>query len=456
MSFWRRLALAAACVLALVSPAAAAKRVALVIGNAAYANAPALANPANDASDVAEKLKELGFEVIVGLNTDKRAFDSKLREFSTALESADAAILFYAGHGLQIAGRNYLVPTDAKLERERDVEFEAVSLDFILKQMELERASQTNIVFLDACRNNPLARNLSRTMGTRAVSIGSGLAETVAGVGTFISYSTQPGNVALDGNGRNSPFAEALVKRIREQGKSLTSLMIDVRRDVVSATDGKQVPWDHSALTGEFFFDPSAKREDNAALQGEVEALKKQLADKASQGASAAAATTLVMLRQRVAQMKDETRRDWDHVFELQRSEAGSGNDRKRMEVFQEIGRLQIGIVKRGKDKAELETEIAKLEKETGSVTEAPGAQTPGTKSPETPARALAPPGDGKEVGQEAPTTGATASISPTVKPVERAEQKSAKSAPKARKPVAQHKRSTKAEPALGVRPFWE
>ena len=129
-------------------------------------------------------------------------------------------MLFYAGHGPQIAGRNYLVPIDAKLERERDVEFETVSLDFILKQMELERASKTNIVFLDACRNNPLARNLARTMGTRAVGVGAVSRETVAGVGTFISYSTQPGNVALDGSGRNSPFAEALVKRIREPGKS--------------------------------------------------------------------------------------------------------------------------------------------------------------------------------------------------------------------------------------------
>ncbi|MEQ1716534.1 MAG: caspase family protein, partial [Hyphomicrobium sp.] len=155
-------------------PAAAARRVALVVGNSAYVHASPLANPANDAADMAGKLKDQGFEVITGVDLDKRAFDAKIRDFSHALEQAETAMLFYAGHGLQIAGRNYLIPTDAKLERERDVEFEAVSLDFVLKQMEIDRDSKTSIIFLDACRNNPLARNLARSMGTRGASIGSG------------------------------------------------------------------------------------------------------------------------------------------------------------------------------------------------------------------------------------------------------------------------------------------
>ena len=190
---------------------------ALVIGNSAYLNAAALANPANDASDIGEALKDTGFELILGLDLDKRGFDAKVREFSRLLPQAEAGVLFYAGHGLQVAGRNYLVPIDARLQTERDLDFETVSLEFILRQMELDREGKTNIVFLDACRDNPLARNLARSMGTRSASIGSGLAQVQTGVGTFIAYSTQPGNVALDGQGRNSPFTAALLDGLRNR-----------------------------------------------------------------------------------------------------------------------------------------------------------------------------------------------------------------------------------------------
>ena len=239
---------------ALALPADAAKRVALVIGNAAYSQAGTLTNPVNDATDVANALKKFGFEVILGLDLDRRSFDEKIRAFSNALEDADAAVLFYAGHGLQVAGHNYLVPVDAGLSSERDLDFETISLDFVLKQMEVGREGKTNIVFLDACRDNPLSRNLARSMGTRSASVGQGLAEVQTGVGTFIAYSTQPGNVALDGAGRNSPFTAALSSRVQERGRNLTALMIEVRRDVLKATGGRQVPWDHSALTSDFFF----------------------------------------------------------------------------------------------------------------------------------------------------------------------------------------------------------
>ena len=227
---------------AVASPARAEKRVALVIGNAAYTTANPLANPTNDAGDISASLKQLGFEVVLGLDLDKSAFDAKVREFARALDGADTGLLFYAGHGLQVAGQNYLVPVDAKLESERDLDFEAVRLDFILKQMELGREDKTNIVFLDACRDNPLARNLARSMGTRSASIGKGLAQVQTGVGTFISYSTQPGNVAVDGKGRNSPFTAALAKHVTAQGRNLTAIMIDVRKDVISSTGGQQVP----------------------------------------------------------------------------------------------------------------------------------------------------------------------------------------------------------------------
>ena len=185
------------------------------MGNSAYVHAAVLPNPVNDAGDMAKALTEVGFEVILGLDLGKRRFDAKVRDFARALERRTWPLFFYAGHGLQASGRNYLMPVDASLQGERDLDFEAVSVDFVLKQMELEREGKTNVVFLDACRDNPLARNLARSMGTRSAAIGQGLAQVQTGVGTFIAYSTQPGNVALDGKGRNSPFTAALTKGLK-------------------------------------------------------------------------------------------------------------------------------------------------------------------------------------------------------------------------------------------------
>jgi Caspase domain/PAN domain len=133
-----------------------------------------------------------------------------------------------------------------------------VKLEFVLRQMEIDREGKTTIVMLDACRDNPLTRNLARSMGTRSAGIGRGLAAASTGLGTFIAYSTQPGNVALDGKGRNSPFTSALVKHMGAKGRNLPATMIEVRKEVVAATGGQQVPWDHSALTGDFFFAPGA------------------------------------------------------------------------------------------------------------------------------------------------------------------------------------------------------
>ena len=233
-------------------PALAEKRVALVVGNSAYQFADALANPQHDATDVAAALKKLGFEVIDGLDLDKSAFDRKLRDFATALSGATAGLFFYAGHGMQVAGQNYLVPVDAQLANASALEFEMIKLEVVQRIMENE--TSTNILFLDACRNNPLARNLARAMGTRSAEIGRGLAPVVSGVGTLISFSTQPGNVASDGAGRNSPFAGALVKRVATSKDDLSAILINVRNDVIKETQSKQVPWEHSALRGRFYF----------------------------------------------------------------------------------------------------------------------------------------------------------------------------------------------------------
>ena len=225
---------------------------------APISNAPALANPMNDARDMAAALKSVGFDVVEALDADRRKLDGAMRVFTDKLANADVALFFYAGHGLQVGAQNYLVPIDAKLERERDLEFETVKLDFVLRQMEIEREGKTTIVILDACRDNPLTRNLARSMGTRSAGIGRGLAAASTGLGTFIAYSTQPGNVALDGQGRNSPFTAALVKHMADKGHNLPATMIEVRKEVVAATGGAQVPWDHSALTGDFYFAPGA------------------------------------------------------------------------------------------------------------------------------------------------------------------------------------------------------
>ena len=198
----------------MLTPASAEKRVALIVGNTHYEHSPALTNPANDAEDVAGVLRSLGFEVLLGLDLDKRAFDLKVRDFALALSQADTALFFYAGHGLQVSLQNYLVPVDAKIARSGP-RLRGCPARFHPEADGTRTRGQDNIVFLDACRDNPFTETLARTMGTRAISIGRGLAEVQTGVGTFIAYSTQPGNVASDGSGRNSPFAAALKRHLQ-------------------------------------------------------------------------------------------------------------------------------------------------------------------------------------------------------------------------------------------------
>jgi formylglycine-generating enzyme required for sulfatase activity len=246
---------AIALLLLMVLPAQAEKRVALVIGNSAYQHTPTLINPKNDATDMVAALKMHGFQVLEGFDLDKAAFDRKVRDFAVALSTAQVGVLFYAGHGLQVSGHNYLVPIDAQLFSASALDFEMVRLDLVHRTM--EREAQTNILFLDACRDNPLARNLARAMGTRSAEIGRGLAHVESGVGTLISFSTQPGNVALDGTGRNSPFAGALVKQLTSTNDDLFAILVAVRNDVMRETQRKQVPWEHSALTGRFYFSGS-------------------------------------------------------------------------------------------------------------------------------------------------------------------------------------------------------
>lgn len=239
-------------VLAAAPATLAQERVALVIGNSAYHHAAPLDNPKNDAVDMATALTKLGFRVIEGIDLDKAAFDRKVAEYATSLRGAAVGLFFYAGHGLQVGGHNYLVPIDAKADTAAALDFQMVRLDLVQRTM--EREAQTNVLFLDACRDNPLARNLARGMGTRSADIGRGLAPAESGVGTLISFSTQPGNVALDGTGRNSPYSGALAKHMASSRDDLSAILIAVRNEVMQETQKKQVPWEHSALTGRFYF----------------------------------------------------------------------------------------------------------------------------------------------------------------------------------------------------------
>ncbi len=220
-----------------------------MIGNSGYEHVTQLTNPDNDAKGMAEKLTSLDFEVVTGTNLSLRDMRKTVREFIAKLEGADLALFFYAGHGLQVNGENYLVPIDAELNSYVDLEFEAMPANLILNAM--EHSTKVNLVFLDACRNNPLAENLARSMGTRSGSVGRGLAKIGSGVGSLISFATQPGNVALDGDGENSPFTTALIKHLGTPGQDITRDLVMVRRDVLEATKGQQVPWDNSSLTGE-------------------------------------------------------------------------------------------------------------------------------------------------------------------------------------------------------------
>src|SRR5579871_4582080 len=236
--------------------ASADKRVALVVGNATYTSTTPLRTPVNDATDVATALERLGFDVVRGINLDYAAMRDKVKVFTERLSGAQVGLFYYAGHGLQVSGKNYLIPVDAKLNTASDLDFGAIDLDLVLRNM--ERDTSTNIVFLDACRDNPLAANLARSMGTRSGAVTRGLAPVEGGIGTLIAFATEPGGVALDGNGRHSPFAAALLKTIEHPGLPISDIMISVRQDVLRETGNRQVPWDHSSLTGQFYFVPPA------------------------------------------------------------------------------------------------------------------------------------------------------------------------------------------------------
>ena len=226
-------------------PAFAENRVALVVGNGAYASVPGLPNPPNDASDVSQALTSLGFHVTLLVDADRAKFQKEVDEFGQKAKAADVSLFYYGGHGLQVASHNYLLPIDAELHKVEDIDKQTIHLDSVLDTQ--TGGPGVHLVFLDACRNDP-------TRFAKTPLRSSGLARTGNAPGFLIAYATQPDNVALDGVGRNSPFARALLDHLATPGLDISSMMIEVRKDVIAATGSTQVPWDNSSLTRNFYF----------------------------------------------------------------------------------------------------------------------------------------------------------------------------------------------------------
>jgi hypothetical protein len=233
-----------------VPPAAAEKRVALVVGNSAYQNITRLENPRNDATLLADTLGGLGFTLIGGraqLDLDKAALDTAVQNFGRQVQGADVALFYYAGHGVQVSGSNYLVPVGANPTREADVDFQMVDINLVLRQMQ-GSGTRLNMVILDACRNNPFgARGLRSSDG--------GLAQMRAPEGTLISYATQPGSVAQDGSDGHSPYTRALAATIKQTGLDIFQTFNQVGLAVKRDTGGTQQPWvSSSPIDGTFYF----------------------------------------------------------------------------------------------------------------------------------------------------------------------------------------------------------
>jgi hypothetical protein len=233
----------------------AERRVALVVGNSAYANAASLRNPRNDANDFAEALRRMGFEVELGLDLDQQGFARTIENFARTLDGADVGLFFFAGHGLQMNEKNYLVSANARLESEFLLSSETIELDAIVRLMESK--APTNLVFLDACRNNPMAENLKRNLMAlkRSIALGRGLARIEpSGRDTLIAFAAAPGQEATDGMDRNSPFTMALLQHMPKPGLEVSVMLKEVAADVRRDTRNSQRPQQLSDMTRPFYF----------------------------------------------------------------------------------------------------------------------------------------------------------------------------------------------------------
>ncbi len=223
------------------------KRLALVIGNSNYQFGGKLINPVNDAHSMKVALENLGFTVIEAVNCDQKTMKIKIDDFGNKLSGYDIGLFFYAGHGVQVNGYNYLIPVDSKLEYERDVEYDCVQAGRVLAKME-SAGAKTNLVILDACRDNPFERSWTRGQSSK------GLAFMNAPSGSLIAYATSPGNTASDGKGSNGLYTSAILDYIRQQNLQIEDMFKEVRKKVIKESGGKQTPWESTSLVKDFYF----------------------------------------------------------------------------------------------------------------------------------------------------------------------------------------------------------
>lgn len=266
-------ALSLLCVVLTAEAAKADRRVAFVVGNGAYKSVAQLPNPPVDAKAMAATLRNVGFDVVEGTNLTRDKMTEKLLDFGRKAQGADIAVFYYAGHGIAIAGTNYLLPVDADLKSEMDVKLgSAINIDVTLDQTMGD--AKVKLVFLDACRDNPFAAKIKSNSPTRSVSVQTGLAEMKSGEGTLIAFATGPGQTALDGEaGANSPFTRALISHIAQPGIEIQQAMTAVRAQVNEETSKGQLPWGHTNLIGAVYLNPAAAPAATAATAGTTPAV---------------------------------------------------------------------------------------------------------------------------------------------------------------------------------------
>ena len=331
------------------------RRVALVIGNGAYSHAGVLTNPINDAREMGTVLRRFGFDVIDGLDVARDPMEDLLFSFEKKVVQADVSLLFYAGHGLQVKGCNYLLPIDANVQGEAHLKRRAFSLNEILDIM--GRNQRTSIVFLDACRNNPFTRQL-RELGIRDAG-SKGLAKVDRVPGSLIAFATEADDVAQDGKGDNSPFTSALLKHIPIAGLSLTDMMIDVRNDVIAETEREQQPWVQYSLEKRFYFVPE---------EAEPGASTNITPPASNFSAEPEAHSLLTLAAQEWATLKDST-----NIARLQRFAQHFAGTYYAGEALERIGRLEAEAARLEAERAAEEhtrQEGEKTERQTKTLTE--------------------------------------------------------------------------------------
>lgn len=357
------------------------RRVALVIGNSIYRAAPTLSNPGNDAQDVAAALRAVGFEVIEGRNLDRRGMGEALGRFARAADGADAALFFYAGHGLQFRGENFLLPVDSAPGDEFAIPYETTRVADIIEA--LQNAKGVRLLILDACRNNPLADRIASSGRSRDSSIGRGLARIAQNKGMVVAYATQANDVAADGTGRNSPFSAALVEQLAEPGLEVGQLFRRVAQAVNQRTGGRQTPELSLSLLGDFYFNRSETDQqawaklretaDSGALRDFLTRFPKSyLADAARARIDAVErAQREEALRRQIASFEDERRKAAADAAAARQAEAGrlaaARAEQERLAAAQDRQRRKAeedALREQAEQKRKLDERLARLEAE--------------------------------------------------------------------------------------------